>query len=78
MTYSVQEVYSSYMSAMIGLEKAIADGWKLSEESPPDMVGFNYSLTLVRDDEPVVKMTRAEILTKARAARVFKKGAENV
>ena len=69
MKYYKTEMFGSYAAAMQAFEKAFADGWKIDQENPPDQVGFSYALTLVRDDEPEYKMTRAEILVKARAAR---------
>jgi len=73
MKYYETKFFGGFGAAALYLEKAIADGWKIDQDNPPDQVGFTYALFLVRDDEPEYKMTRAEILAKARAARVTKK-----
>lgn len=69
MKYYKSEIFGSFQNAAVYLAGSIADGWSLDENAPPEMVGFSYYVSLMRDDAPVVKMTRAEILTKARAAR---------
>lgn len=73
MTFRKTELYSSFTSAAFALEQAIKDGWKLDPEDPPADIGFRYELVLVREDEPVVKPTRAEILAKARQAKEAKR-----
>lgn len=78
MKYYKSELYSSFLAAALSLEENIADGWQINENDLPEVVGFSYYLSLVRDDEPVVKLTRAEILTKARAAKTTKKQGEQV
>lgn len=67
------DIYQSYTSAMLALEKAISAGWVIDNDAPPEQVGFAYALSLVRDDEPPVVLTRAEIMAKARAAKIAKK-----
>jgi hypothetical protein len=66
------EIFSSFLGAALFLAESVADGWSLDKENPPDMVGFSYAVNLTRDDEPVIRLTRAEILAKARAAKVTK------
>lgn len=73
MKYYKTEMFGSYGAAVQFFEKAVAEGWKIDKENPPDQVGFSYSLPLVRDDEPEYKMTRAECLAKARASRGYLK-----
>lgn len=73
MKYYEEKMFGSYCSAVEYFEKAFAEGWRIDKSNPPEQVGFSYALTLVRDDAPAVKLTRAEILTKARAARTVKK-----
>ena len=71
MKYYHNELFPSYATAAIALQKALLDGWRIDMENPPDQVGFSYSLGLVRDYEfePEPKLSRAEILVIARAAR---------
>lgn len=79
MIYYKAEVFTSFLGAALFLADSVADGWRINKDDLPYMVGFNYSVSLVRDDEPVVKLTRSEILTKARAAKTAKQlGIENV
>ena len=79
MIYYKAEVFTSFLGAALFLADSVADGWRINKDDLPYMVGFNYSVSLVRDDEPVVKLTRSEILTKARAAKTAKQqGTENV
>lgn len=70
------ELFSSFLGAALFLADSVADGWQLSREDPPAVVGFSYYVSLVRDDEPIVRLTRAEILAKARAAKTMKKQGE--
>lgn len=78
MKYYKSELFSSFLGAALFLADSVADGWSLNKEDLPEVVGFNYYVSLVRDDEPVVKLTRAEILAKARAAKGTKKQGEQV
>jgi hypothetical protein len=66
------EFFSSFLGAALFLADSVADGWRLDKDNPPDKVGFSYVVALMRDDEPVVRLTRAEILAKARAAKTEK------
>ena len=70
MKYYKTELYSSFMGACLALQTFVRDGWNIDENALPDMVGFSYCISLVRDDEP--KLTRAEILSKAREAKAAK------
>lgn len=76
MKYYEEKMFGSYCSAVEYFEKAFAEGWRIDKSNPPEQVGFSYAFTLVRDDEPEYKMTRAEILVKARAAIGKKKQGE--
>ena len=79
MIYYKTELFSSFLGASLFLADSVEDGWRINKDDMPGYVGFNYYISLVRDDEPVVKLTRAEILTKARAAKITKQlGVENV
>jgi hypothetical protein len=55
---------------------AVADGWTLDPQNPPTMIGYWYECIVQREDEPVLKPGRAEILAKARAAKAAKAAAE--
>ena len=70
MKYYKTELYTSFMGACLALQTFVRDGWSIDDNAPPDMVGFRYCLSLIRDDEP--KLTRAEILSKAREAKAAK------
>lgn len=72
MKYYKSELFSSFLGAAQFLADSIAEGWELNKDDLPDVVGFSYYISLVRDDEPTVKLTRAEILAKARAAKTAK------
>jgi hypothetical protein len=61
-------------------QDAVLDGYFLDKENPPTTYGFSYEAILVKDDkrsrynaERIInghpKLTRAEILEKARAAK---------
>ena len=76
MTYHRSELYGSYTAAALALEEAFNTGWRIDPKNPPEQVAFSYALILIRDDEPEIKLTRAEILTKARAAKIIKKQEE--
>ena len=73
MKYYRSELFSSFLGAALYLADSVEDGWKLNNEDLPHIAGFSYYISLVRDDEPVVKLTRAEILMKARAAKTVNK-----
>lgn len=68
---------ASYTLAMLALEEAIKDGWRLDPNDPPVALAWTYELPLVRDDEAPVKADRGEILAKARAAKAAKNGMQN-
>ena len=72
MIYYKAELFSSFLGASLFLADSVEDGWRINKDDMPWYVGFNYYISLVRDDEPVIKLTRAEILTKARAAKITK------
>lgn len=72
MKHQKTEIFSSFLGAALFLADSVADGWRLDKDNPPDMVGFSYVVNLTRDDVPTVKLTRAEILAKARAAKTAK------
>jgi hypothetical protein len=55
---------------------AVADGWTIDPQNPPNMVGYWYETIVQREDEPATKASRAEILAKARAAKAAKAAAE--
>lgn len=72
MKFYKSQLFSSFLGAALFLADSVAEGWKINKDDLPDIVGFSYYISLVRDDEPVVKLTRAEILAKARAAKTVK------
>jgi len=71
MNHTKQELYTSFTSACLALEKAIKSGWNISEKNPPSMLGFNFEITYEREDAP--PLDRAEVLMKARAAKAAKR-----
>lgn len=56
----------------------VKDGWEVTAQMPPTLVGYWYEVHVERDesivDEP--KLSRAEILANARAAKKAKAEAE--
>jgi hypothetical protein len=52
----------------------VKDGWEIDPQMPPTMLGYWYETIMVRDESIVdpVKVSRAEILAKARAAKKAK------
>ena len=76
MKYYKTEMFSSFLGAALFLADSVTDGWELNKADLPEVVGFTYYISLMRDDEPALKMTRAEILAKARAAKTVKKQGE--
>jgi len=72
MKFYKQELFSSFMGAALFIADSVNDGWIINKNDLPNYVGFSYYVSLVRDDEPVVKLTRAETLVKARAVRAAK------
>lgn len=72
MKFYKSQLFSSFLGAALFLADSVAEGWRINKDDLPDIVGFSYYVSLVRDDEPVVKLTRAEILAKARAAKTVK------
>jgi hypothetical protein len=68
---------ASYTLAMVALEEAIKDGWRLDPTDPPVQLAWTFELPLVREDEAPVKVDRAEILAKARAAKAQRKAEGN-
>lgn len=76
MKYYQTQLFSSFLGAALFLADSVADGWRINKDDLPDVVGFSYYVSLVRDDEPVIKLNRAEILAKARAAKITKKQVE--
>lgn len=73
MKFYKDSLHHSFMASVLALQVDLADGWTVNEIDPPQVVGFAYYVSLERDDEPAVKLTRAEILAKARAAKSTKK-----
>ena len=72
MKFYKSQLFSSFLGAALFLADSVAEGWRINKDDLPDIVGFSYYVSRVRDDEPVVKLTRAEILAKARAAKTVK------
>jgi hypothetical protein len=56
------------------LAEALKAGWELDASNPPTVIGFTFTCPLKRDDgiEDPVKLSRAEILRKAREAKAAK------
>jgi hypothetical protein len=71
-----QQLYGSFVAAVQGVEEAIADGWQVDWDNPPDSFVFQYEVSYTREDEAPIKRTRAEILADARAAKAAKKVGE--
>lgn len=54
---------------------AALQGWTIQEANPPTLLGFCYETVMERDEDivdPPAKLTRAEILAKARDAKAAK------
>lgn len=70
---------------IVAILAAAEAGWKIDEKNPPAFYGYMYEVVMVRDatDEQIAadkaeleKLTRPEILAKARKAKAEKKAAE--
>jgi hypothetical protein len=69
-----QEMYTSFAAAIDGVVGEINDGWSVDfQNNPPNLIGFGYEVTFIRDEAPEPKKSRAEILADARAAKAAKK-----
>lgn len=57
------------------IAELVADGWEVDDDHEPGLFGFSYECHLVRQvpEGHVEKLTRAEILANARAAKKAKK-----
>lgn len=57
------------------LQQAIQEGWEIDGECPPAAWGLVYECGLMRevDENAPQKMSRSDILAKARAARAAKR-----
>lgn len=60
------------------LQEAILDGWEIDGDVPPVTWGIAYEVGLMREvDENAPKLTRAEILARAREAKAAKADQKN-
>ena len=62
-------------SFVVQILEAADDGWELDPSNPPAMLGYNFECIMLRDSDikDEVKLTRAEILANARAAKAAKR-----
>lgn len=67
------EVYSSFPSAVAGIKQEEKDGWEVDWTVPPQDIAFLFEVNFTRANAPEPKMSRAEILAKARAAKAANK-----
>ena len=56
---------------------SVNNGWEIDDNDPPDVWGTAYECRMVREDEVAeeIRISRAEILHKARAAKAAKAAA---
>lgn len=76
-----KEIYTSIETALLKTEDLATEGWKINRSEPPILLGFNIEVNYFRyvDGETFVedyKPTRAEIMARARAAKVAKAAAK--
>jgi hypothetical protein len=70
---------SSLESMGYAIQEMLAKGWKIDPTNPLQQNLFQYVCGFTHDGEPLPKLSRAEILANARAAKAAKKeGNENV
>ena len=57
------------------IEQAQAEGWKIDPANPPMLFGFMWECQMIADDsvDSTPKLTRAQILEKARSVKASKK-----
>jgi hypothetical protein len=62
-------------SFVVQILEASDEGWEIDPSNPPTMLGYNFECIMLRDSDikDEAKLTRAEILANARAAKAAKR-----
>lgn len=75
-TLERQSITGSAIEVGFDLERLIHEGWEIDEDEPLQPFGFGLLVGLIRDPanakDPEPKLSRAEILAKARQAKADK------